>query len=109
MRLNIATGNDMRAFIVALSTLACNWVFAAPADSSTSLQLYGSGTLKPDPIAQSNGNFVLRATLQPKDVLLGANPPAHESRFGLRASLTEAAQVCYNDTIFRDDFDGDGS
>ena len=29
-------------------------------------------------------------------------------RFVLMARSMAVAQVCYNDTIFRDDFDGDG-
>ncbi|HEX6834304.1 MAG TPA: hypothetical protein VF132_12285 [Rudaea sp.] len=98
----------MRARLVMLAACACNAAFAADGGVTGNYQMSGVGTLKPDPVAQSKGNYSVRAVLQPKDAALGAHPLQETGRFALIASLTAAAHVCYNDTIFRDDFDGDG-
>jgi hypothetical protein len=86
---------------------------ARAADSSPAtarFQLAGSGTLAFDQPVQSDGLLRLKAYLTPADAALAASPPVQEdgNRFALMASATTQASVCYNDTIFRDDFDGDG-
>ena len=45
----------------------------------------------------------------PGDSTLSASQPAQEGgRFSLTALLSTSSLVCYNDTIFRDGFDGTG-
>lgn len=60
------------------------------------------------PVAvQTNSRFSLRAGLSASSQTTVADVQ-HGMRFTLFAALTSASLVCYNDTIFRDDFDGDG-
>ena len=91
---------------------ACFLANAAFATESTSIQrfqLSGSGTLTLDQPVQKSGNLQLKAYLTSKDAALAALPPVQEGGgFALIASASSASLVCYNDTIFRDDFDGDG-
>jgi hypothetical protein len=71
--------------------------------------LAGSGTLSLDQSVQKSGNVQLKAYLTPSDAAISAPPLVQEGGgFALMAGLTAASLVCYNDTIFRDDFDGDG-
>lgn len=99
----------MRALLAVAAALACNATFAADSTSIHRYSLSGSGTLRADPTAQAGGGLHLNAILQPRDTALAAAPPVQENgRFALMAAITAVAQVCYNDTIFRDDFDGDG-
>jgi hypothetical protein len=96
----------MRAWLIAGALLAGQ---LAHATDASRYQLSGSGTLRPDPPLQTNATWRLNATLQSHDAALAASPTLQEnSRFALMASVSAAPHVCYNDTIFRDDFDGDG-
>lgn len=71
--------------------------------------LSGTGTLRFGTPTQSATGLRLKATLLEKDAALAASPPVQESGpFALMAAITAAPSVCYSDTIFRDDFDGDG-
>jgi len=73
------------------------------------LQLSGSGTLTVEQPAQTRADMRLKAYLMPKDAAIAALPPLQEGGgFALIASVTAQSLVCYADTIFRDDFDGDG-
>ena len=58
------------------------------------------------PLEQA-GSLRLKAALTPNHV---AVEKAQQSGggFSLAATLATAPLACYNDTIFRDDFDGDG-
>lgn len=99
----------MRAFLIAAALLAGHAAVAADAPPAQRFRLSGSGTLRADPPVQVGGRLRLNATLQAKDAALAASPPVQENgRFALMATLAAASLVCYNDTIFRDDFDGDG-
>ena len=56
---------------------------------------------------QTGGSFVLTARLARNDSAQRA--PMHEGgAFKMTGALVAAPTVCYADTIFRDDFDGDG-
>lgn len=82
---------------------------AAESASSQNLHLSGTATLRIDQPAQTSGSLSLRAHLTAKDAALASSSPVQErGRFVIMGRLVAAAQVCYNDTIFRDDFDGDG-
>jgi len=50
----------------------------------------------------------LNAVLTPAAIPAGAPLLQSDGRFALRATLGAASLVCYADTIFRDNFDGDG-
>ena len=72
-------------------------------------QLVGSGTLRLDQPEQKSGNVQLMAHLTLSDPVSAASPLLQRGGgFALMATLDAASLVCYNDTIFRDDFDGDG-
>jgi hypothetical protein len=97
----------MRA-IVLFAAFACDTAIGANVTVGE-FQMSGSGTLRTDQHTVSGGTLSLRATLQSKDAVLAKQSPVQEgSRFVLVASVTATASVCYNDTIFRDDYDDDG-
>ncbi len=94
--------------LVGVLLISGNTAAAATPDAQR-FQLAGSGTLKPDQPLLKSGNVQLRAYLVPA----GAAPAASTivqagGPFALSAILETASLVCFNDTIFRDDFDGDG-
>jgi len=72
-------------------------------------QLAGSGTLRSDQPVQKSGDLQIKAYLSPSDFV---HPPSSSvqkgDRFVLSATLATSSLVCYNDTIFRDSFDGTG-
>ena len=97
----------------ALALLACIGDAAFAAESTNAQMLHlttASATLRTDAPVQKSGRFALHATLTQPDAALAASPPVQEgSGFALMATLAAASMaVCYNDTIFRDDFDGYG-
>jgi hypothetical protein len=97
----------MRALIL-IATLG-----AAGAASATSqpprFAVNATATLTPDAPAQSAASFRLRATLSPVTDAATAPPAQRSGGFSLVAWADAVATACYDDTIFRDDFDGDGS
>ena len=110
MPLSIGRGNDVRALSIALSLLVfCAAASAADAPEASRYTLSGSGTLRSDTPVQSAATLRLKATLLEQDAALAASPPVQENGpYALMAAITAAPSVCYSDTIFRDDFDGDG-
>jgi hypothetical protein len=87
-------------------------IFAHATHASTPdpprFQLQGTGTLVPDaPIQRAAG---LRLQAQLSSVRAPALAPLAQTggNFALVAYADSFAMVCYNDTIFRDDFGGDG-
>jgi len=68
----------------------------------------GSGSLSVDAPVQQSAGWRLQATLSPATIAPGAPFVQSEARFALSATLSATSLVCYSDTIFRDDFDGDG-
>jgi hypothetical protein len=96
-------------FCATCTMILANAAFAMDSTSIQRFQLSGTGTLTPDQPVQKSGNIQLKAYLTSKDAALAALPPVQESSgFALMAKLAAKPSVCYNDTIFRDDFDGDG-
>jgi len=67
----------------------------------------GTATLSVDAAAQQGG-LRLRAGLAPVPIASSVPLVQSEARFALSATLSAASLVCYSDTIYRDDFDGDG-
>ena len=97
-----------RVVAVAFVLIAANAAFAAESTVQHRFDLHGTGVLKPAVSAQRNGSLQLKATLSPAGA--GNAAPAMQSGggFQMTAILITSSLVCYNDTIFRDDFDGDG-
>ncbi len=90
-----------------MGAMLLNSASGALADESTAHRFSGSGrgVVARDRVVQSSDRFSLRG------YLADASASSHVQSggtFALSASVTSAANVCYNDTIFRDDFDGDG-
>src|SRR5450755_3303375 len=97
------------AVAVLVASLATNIAFAAESTSAQNLRVSGSATLRLDQPVQKSGSLSLKAYLTPKDAALAASPPVQDGGgFALIAKLASKPTVCYNDTIFRNDFDGDG-
>lgn len=80
--------------------------FAQGASISDRFSLFGTGTLIADAPAQTVQGLTLRGTLS-RNTATDAGVAA-QNGFLLNATLDATPLVCYNDTIFRDDFDGDG-
>jgi hypothetical protein len=101
-----------RRFLAAAALTGClmmNVAFAAESTSAQTLRVTGKATLRVDQPVQKSGSLSLKAYLTPKDAAIAAMPPVEEgSSYALIAKLIAKPSVCYNDTIFRDDFDGDG-
>ncbi len=73
-----------------------------------SFAIAGEGTLAMDAPAQTNGRFALKAQLVTPADLTASLAVRRGERFSLSALLSTSSLVCYNDTIFRDGFDGTG-
>jgi hypothetical protein len=99
---NFARAAPMLAFALAATQPA----FAT--DDSHRFSLRGSATLSRDPPSLVRDAFALRGYLTPNDAPSTAAIVQESGRFTVMGRLVALAQVCYNDTIFRDDFDGDG-
>ena len=62
-----------------------------------------------DQTVQRGGDMQIKAYLTPTESGSGTSSSVQESgRFSLNALLSTSSLVCYNDTIFRDGFDGTG-
>jgi len=87
--------------------MAADAAFAADPASTHHYELSGSSSLSLDAPVLRTGSLRLKATLS--GAATHAGPVIQsDARFALSATLGATALVCYNDTIFRDDFDGDG-
>jgi hypothetical protein len=80
----------------------------AAAPDPQRFQLQGSGTLVPDAPIQRAAGLRLRAQLSSARAPALAPLAQTGGSFALVAYADSVAMACYNDTIFRDDFDGDG-
>lgn len=92
----------------AIALIASNYTFAIDQSSAHRYQLTGSGTLALDAPAQGNGTLRLKAQLTPSAVAVEQPATQFGGQYSLTAALASSSLVCYSDTIFRDDFDGDG-
>ena len=94
-------------FVIAVTLASTPAANGAP--DAQRFQLAGSGTLTLDQPMQKSGDLQIKAYLSPSDF---ARPPSSSvqkgDRFVLSATLATSSLVCYNDTIFRDGFDGTG-
>ena len=76
-----------------------------PAEVVSRFRMTGHGNLRLDIPAPANVAFRLDASLAPAAT---QHPSQTGERFVLTGVLSMQSLVCYNDTVFRDDFDGDG-
>lgn len=96
----VLLASGLAASVVGAAEPAGQHAVAAGADARAT----GNGTL-----VQRGGRFQLSATLSE-----GTRAPAMAAAaleggsYTLNAVASASSLVCYNDTIFRDDFDGDG-
>jgi len=93
----------------ALAAVAAAVAASAIARESTALPspyaLAGSGALAVPAVPQAAGRFVLRAGVESTGT---ASLQQAGGRFALAATASASSLVCYNDTLFRDSFDGSG-
>lgn len=94
--------------LVALFGIAAAQVQAAENAAASRYEVSGSATLALDSPTQSNSKLRLRATLTPAMTPIAAQPMLVGGRFAASGTFSAASLVCYNDTIFRDGFDGTG-
>jgi hypothetical protein len=96
----------MRAVAAVIAFAACGVVHAEKASPGRApVQAAAASTSAS--ASQAGGIFVLYARLSARDAAL--RMPVHEGgAFQMTGVLAAAPMVCYGDTIFRDDFDGDG-
>ena len=96
--------------IVVSAAMCTSWAATATiVEAPPRFQLVGSGTLTFDQPVQKGGDVKIKAHLTRTDAALVTSSPAQEGgRFSLNALLSTSSLVCYNDTIFRDGFDGTG-
>lgn len=100
----------MRAASCCLLALAM-WVTAIGATHAQSTRFRSSAHahLAPSPAKQKNSRFTLGAQLDAQQGAPVFQPVRQTSaRFALTATVSASSLVCYNDTIFRDGFDGTG-
>jgi hypothetical protein len=104
-----------------LTMHACRWILTGAAVCTSGaasesnapvvprFQLEGSGIVTVDQAVQKSATVQLRAFLTPDDAGEGATSNVVQgNRFAVSATLSAASLVCYNDTIFRDGFNGTG-
>jgi hypothetical protein len=106
---SIRCGPKFASAVLALATVCTSVTAFADSTSDHRFALAGSAVVTLDQPAQKSGSLTLRAYLVPSDAALSSSPPVQDGgTFALMAKLLTKPSVCYNDTIFRDDFDGDG-
>jgi hypothetical protein len=96
------------ASAVTLGSLLIFATWAHAASDTPRFTLSGAGALSLERV-QRTATLELKANLTSPDAAVAALPPLQEGGgFALIARASGSASVCYNDTIFRDDYDGDG-
>lgn len=101
----------MRATLVA--ALVCTASLSGTATATDSaphrFSLTGSATVTRDSPTLHGDALSLRGHLATSGAALSSSAVVQDGgQFTLMANAVSAPLVCYNDTIFRDDFDGDG-
>lgn len=68
----------------------------------------GDASLAVSAPVQSVARYALKAQLVVAESTFATVTEQSDARFALNAALSTSSLVCYNDTIFRDGFDGTG-
>ena len=93
--------------VAAVLLFATSTVAHAQTPSGDHAHAQMAATLTSTSAVQTGGSFVLTARLASNNSAQRA--PVHEGgEFKMTGALAAAPTVCHADTIFRDDFDGDG-
>ncbi len=103
--------HGIRPILFGAATLllgTCLSSVAAQKDPTTRFSVEGSASVTRDARVLAGDRFTMRGELVSSDAPSSAPIVQEGGRFVLMARSMAVAQVCYNDTIFRDDFDGDG-
>ena len=81
----------------------------APAHAADRFALTATARVEPGAQTQRGGRFALRGTLSsPAAAPAQAAAALAGGGYVMNAIASASSLVCYDDTIFRDDFDGDG-
>lgn len=93
----------------AVAALLASWLATAAGADDPRFSVTATAALSQRAPTQGGGSFELRGELQRAGGGTEAAPSlARDARFVIAATTAAASLVCYNDTIFRDDLDGDG-
>jgi hypothetical protein len=96
-------------FWLLVGSVACFGASATSASELPRFHLVGSSTLQLDQPVQKSGKVQLKAFLSSSNTYgASSSVPQLGGGFALFANLAASSLVCYNDTIFRDSFDGTG-
>ena len=106
----VAPGRRIGVTVIAVTfaSMCTNPTIAAQANADARFELSGAGTLIVDAPTLHDGNRQLKASLTRDAADIEKSMVLSDDRFALTGSFASSVVVCYNDTIFRDDFDGDG-
>ncbi len=101
----------MRTLVVA--ALVCAALLSGSASATDAaphrFSMRGAATITRDSPTLHGDTLSLRADLAPSNAALSSSAVVQDGgQFTLMANAVAVSLVCYNDTIFRDDFDGDG-
>ena len=96
------------AVLAAFAAIEAHAAVAAEIARPDRYELSGSATLTVAPRIPQSGAIRIHATLDPVSATDPSTVAQAGGPFRLAASLSTLSLTCYNDTIFRDDFDGDG-
>jgi hypothetical protein len=106
--------DSLRRHTCCLRVLVAGCLFAqaaaAAGTEASRFALSGTASLTPDAPLQRSAGFRLQAQLAPLQSSTPAQAPWAQTgaAFALIAYADSVATACYNDTIFRNDFDADG-
>lgn len=104
--------NSLRCHTFRLPALIAGCLLAQAAATAgtdaSRFALGGTAWLTPDAPPQRSARFRLQADFAPAQVPAQAPWAQTGGAFALVAYAGSVATACYNDTIFRDDFDADG-
>ena len=95
------------AAIATIAALGADCPLAAEQNPPHRYEISGTGSLSVDAPLQQAGALRLKAMLSRATAHFGPVTQA-DARFALSGALAAASLVCFNDTIFRDDYDADG-
>jgi len=92
----------------AVLALAFSFAVVAHATETSRFSAQGTASLHIAAPAQRGGSLSLRAGFAPKSSAASTSALQSGGPFLLSGDLQARASACYSDTIFRNDFDGDG-
>jgi hypothetical protein len=107
MRTPFTRSARLMSCLMGLLTVLTSVVSAASAQSAR-FDIAGGASIVADATVQNDARYALKAQLVVAESTSAAVTTQSDARFALNAVLSTSSLVCYNDTIFRDGFDGTG-